>query len=376
MTGPSDIAKPLSGITVMEVAGENAQDMHHLALAFAGRIVADLGADVFRLIEEVDPLDRLPVLPWELNRAPIALSGFLNASKTVVSIARQEEAAQLLEILNPDGVLTRCNCLPEISAKAVVVRLSTLPIGHPLGDGDNPPIGEIGLLALSGLLDIIGDPGREPLALGGHQPAFSSGFACFSALMTGLARQQSTGLGDVLDVTMLDVASWINWKGVASAILHDGRELTREGGKADWRVIAANDGWVALVITDRDWRAVGCLLNDINLVSQIDCGVAINTEMRSAIYAKIEQWARGRSRDEIYQTAQALKIPFGSVLEPIELQTDRQLRSRSVFAKIDYRNTALSCLSAPIVWNDDRFYPKTPSVAASTEYIGREAQAN
>lgn len=376
MVSSSDKTKPLSGVTVMEIAGPNAQDMHHLALGFAGRIAADLGADVNRIVEVMDPLDRLPVLPWEKNRAPIALSGFLNASKTVLSVSRYDEAAELLKILNPNAVLTRRDNLPGISVDTVVVRLSTLPIGHPFGDGDEPPIGEIGLLALSGLLDLVGDPNREPLVLGGHQPAFSSGFACFSALMTGLAKQESTGQGDVLDVTMLDVANWINWKGVASSILHEGNELTREGVKADWRVIAANDGWVALVITDRDWRAVACLLNDNALLNQIESGLAISKEMRSAIYDKIERWASVRSREEVYRTAQALEIPFGPVLEPGELQNDRHLLSRSVFAEIDYHDTTLTCLSAPIIWSGERFYPKEPSTSVLAQCFDREARTN
>ena len=53
---------------------------------------------------------------------------------------------------------------------------------------DEPPVTELGLAALAGLLGIVGEPmPAPPSRLAGHQVAYSAGLAACTALLAALA---------------------------------------------------------------------------------------------------------------------------------------------------------------------------------------------
>src|SRR6202034_2231140 len=63
-----------------------------------------------------------------------------------------------------------------------------------------------------GLANMIGEPGRRPLALGGEQAAYAAAFAAFLGAMLALDGLRRDGSGDVVDVAMCDLAAYIDWK--------------------------------------------------------------------------------------------------------------------------------------------------------------------
>ena len=74
---------PLAGQIVLEAPRLDSPRVHRLALALAGKMSADLGARVTKLVPaEGDPLHRVPVLPWEKDREPLALRRFLDTAKS------------------------------------------------------------------------------------------------------------------------------------------------------------------------------------------------------------------------------------------------------------------------------------------------------
>lgn len=368
---------PLSPFTVIEIAGPEARDMHHLALAFAGRIAADLGARVLRLVPaDGDPLAAMPVLPWEVSGAPRALSHMLNASKTLVPLDPGHDRAALERLVHQaDAVLTVGGFLPDPDFARVTVRLATMPEGHPLADPDAPPFGELALLALTGLLDIVGAPDREPLALGGHQAAHAAGSACFSAMMLGLAGRATHGLGDAFDVSLFDVLAWVNWKGVSGRALGQQRCSTREGDTAEWTVLRAADGWIALVYNERDWPNLVSLVGDPALADPELARPAGRARHRRLVRERIEAWAMHHDRRHIYVAAQALKVPIGPVVEPGEMAQDPQVRARDALATLaDGAGGAVTLPRVPVVWSGRRFSPRPPARASLAEALADRGQ--
>ncbi|HUN46023.1 MAG TPA: CoA transferase, partial [Stellaceae bacterium] len=195
---------PLAGITVVEALSADCPLALRLSAALAGRIAADLGARVVKLEPaEGDPVRRLP--PFATGGCS-ALFAFLNAGKQSV---RDDPvpAARLIERADAALVDERRD---ERARTSVVLSMLAPDLPGAAGAG---PQSEFSLMALGGLLDIVGDPARQPLRLGGHQLAYSAGLAAYAGLVAGLLRRPAA---ETARVSLLDVAVWINWKSAAS----------------------------------------------------------------------------------------------------------------------------------------------------------------
>ena len=351
---------PLADLVVLEAPRPDAPRVHRLALALAGKMAAELGARVIKAVPPGgDPLHRVPVLPWEQDRNPQALARFLDNSKslhTTVSTSAGDAdgyamlAAEANVILTDDPVIQE-ELSSATGSRKVVCALASFPAGSALND---VPVSEITLLALSGILDIVGDPEREPLMLGGHQAGYAGGLAMFSAMMTGVARLENQGVGDFFDVNIWDVLAWVNWKNVASSYFKPGEKTTREGAAAEWRVVKAKDGWIALVFNQRDWPSLanmigGALLEDPGLATRSG-----RAAQRAEYMSVVEAWCRQRTREQIYRQAQEARIPIGPVVEPYEMPDDPHFAARQVITEsLDSGFGAFRSPALPVRWNEN-----------------------
>lgn len=355
---------PLADYYVVEAPAPGASTMHRLALALAGKIASDLGADVVKIVPPTgDPLHQVPVLPWENGVAPEAIRDFLDSTKTLVPLdagnaTGVSEIKRLVQVA--DVVLTCDQALvphgaPDTASQQVICLLTSFPKDNPL---NNVPVSEIMMLALAGLLDIVGDPTREPVMLGGHQAAYAAGLSIFAAMMTGIAGLESHGAGDVLDIDILNALIWVNWKGVSGSRISPGTETTREGANSEWRVLRAKDGYIALVYNQRNWKAVTDLIGD-PLLSDPDLATRSGRAARRDEYMPvIERWCAGRTREEIYHAAQSLRIPVGPVVEPVELPADPQITARGTIAETAGAGaTPCRMPVLPMIWNGRIFPP-------------------
>src|SRR5262249_45427094 len=119
-------------------------------------------------------------------------------------------------------------------------------------------------LALSGVMDLIGEPEREPLKPGGHQLAYTAGLAAYTGIAASLCRDRDATC-EVIDVSLLDAAIWLNWKSAAMGVLGKAAP-SRAGKEADWPIVRCLDGWIAVVYQDGDWSALRDLIGDPKLV--------------------------------------------------------------------------------------------------------------
>ena len=53
------------------------------------------------------------------------------------------------------------------------------------------PVSEFTILALGGLLHMVGEPERKPLRLGGHQASYAAGLTAFTGLTAALAARDA-----------------------------------------------------------------------------------------------------------------------------------------------------------------------------------------
>lgn len=324
---------PLAGRRVLDLGALCAQRPHGLAVSLAARLCASYGAEVVRpLPEGGEPLaeaaPRLPVGGSALDR-------FLNLGKSSGPAKGRFDVA----IGDSEALAAHADGVP------VQARISVF------GPGEDPPMSELGLLALSGLLGIVGEPEGPPARLAGHQAAYAAGLAACTGILAALR----AGGEEVVDVSLLDVAAWLNWK-VAAGTLVLGSSPVRGGDRADWYTVPAKDGHVALVYQEKDWPGLRAAVGDPRLEDERFGTAAGRRRHRAEFLGILGPWFAARTRAEVTAAAQAKRVPVGPVKWPAELLTDAQNTARGFIGP-----DGMPAL--PISWNGRRVTPEATDAA-------------
>ena len=276
--------RPLAGKRILDLSAQCAQQPHALAAAMAGKLCALYGAEVVRpdgpMIDPTQPLGRF----LDTGKHPTG-EGF-------------------------DAAIGDAN----VAGAPILLRFSVF------GPGQDPAMSELGLLALSGLLGIVGESHRPPAALAGHQPAYAAGLAGCTALLAAL----HAGGAETVDISLFDVTCWLNWK-VAAAMMVMGEVPTRGGSRADWFTLPASDGHIALVYMEKDYPALRDMLAIEDPRFETRAGRLTH---RAEFETLIRPWFAARTREAITREAQSRRIPIGPVRTPAELLTDPQYAAR------------------------------------------------
>lgn len=320
--------KPLSGRTLVELHGSGAGDVAELSIAFAGRIAADLGADVVCI--SADGGDPLKSWGKVLPDGRRSVSRFLNHGKTLAGAL-------------PAGPADLLTCDPQLAASwgrgvSVLVR----------ADAADAPCGsELTVLASAGLLDIMGELGRPPLAMPGNQAAYSAGAAAFDALVSSVFAETVHGTRPRSEVCVVDVAEWLNWKHFLAASF--GQLDAGIGRPEDWNAFACRDGYIAVVFQDKDVPTLARLVGNEALNDPKFATLKGRRENIAAFNAILADWARTCTRSDIVEAARAGKLPFGPVLKIADLIDDRQMLDRS-FLDLDAASPTFGVARLPAVW--------------------------
>ncbi|MBX9702220.1 MAG: CoA transferase [Acetobacteraceae bacterium] len=321
------VPAPLRGRRILDLGAFCAQRPHALAASMCARLCAGYGAEVVRpLPPGGEPFARdEPRLP----DGGSALDRFLNAGKRIGPAAGAFDAA----------IGDRAALADHATLAPIRVRLSVFGPDEP-----DPPMTELGLAALAGLLGIVGEPmPAPPSRLAGHQVAYSAGLAACTALLAALR----AGGEEVVDVSLLDVTAWLNWK-VAAGVIVTGRAPTREAERVTWFTLPARDGHMALVYQDKDWPNFRAVIGDPRLEADPRFAThALRTANRAALLEVIGPWFAARTRVEITAAMQARRVPLGPVNWPAELLEDAQYRARDVLGR-----DGMPAL--PVAWDGQR----------------------
>jgi len=324
---------PLAGRRVLDLGALCAQRPHGLAASMAARLCASYGAEVVRPVPAGgEPLAQAaPLLPGGGS----ALDRFLNAGK------RGGEATGRFDVAIGDSAALSAHA----AGVAVQARISVF------GPGEDVPMSELGLLALSGLLGIVGEAEGPPARLAGHQAAYAAGLAACTGILAALR----AGGEETVDVSLLDVATWLNWK-VAAGVLVLGSAPVRGGARADWYTVPVKDGHVALVYQEKDWPGLCKAVGDPRLEDARFATAAGRRRHRADFLEILRPWLAARTRAEVTAAAQANRVPVGPVKWPAELLDDAQNRARGFIGPDGMP-------AVPIGWNGSRVTPEAADAA-------------
>ena len=345
---------PLARFTIVEVNAPNVPPCLRLATSLAGKIAADLGADVLKI--EPPGGDTVRCMPPLLPTGESALFHFLNTSKRslVLDLDSESGRASLQRLLgNADAVL-----FEEPASVAALVRgtiatpieIAAFPVEM---DAATRPVSELALQALGGLMHMIGEPARKPLKLGGHQASYAAGLTAFTGLAAALAARDAGQRAPAVRVSLAEVLQWVNWKAASGAA------ATGTSPGSEFQTVPCRDGHVAVVYTVTQWPALRRLIADPRLEDPSFATRAGRRQHIAQLYDILMPWFADKTRDEIGRTAQAKGVPFGPIFTPAELLANEQYLARSFLAEMTHPTAGrLLMPQLPVQWNGRSFAPR------------------
>jgi crotonobetainyl-CoA:carnitine CoA-transferase CaiB-like acyl-CoA transferase len=355
--------QPLDDLVVVELGDS-------IAAAWAGRLLADLGARVIR----VDDLSggqlyrREPLVGRDQTGLKVSAAWLhLNRNKESVTCRLASDGGrELLDRLfassdvvidglgldpsagsgqapsaggRPPGtqaVLAGLGfpfaALQEMFPKLVVAVITPFGLNGPYRDLQ---ASDLVVAALGGLLNMVGFPERQPLELGGAQAQYATGLSAFTAIMAAITYRDRAERGQLIDVSMMETVAFVEWKSGAFYEA-DGRVRYRVGNRSHWLVLEATDGFVALVYQDESFPSLQQLtgieaLNDDRFATR--SGRARHAD---EIRELLAPWFAERSKLEVYHAGQALGIPLGFVATIADLLDSPQYEARGFWQALDH----------------------------------------
>lgn len=324
----------LSGLRVVDLAAEPAQ--------MAGRILADLGADVVKVEPEGgDPLRRVePLHDGESLRFAA-----WNAGKRSVVLGPDDPRLDALlrgadVVLDTPGWPGALTLDPKRAPNAVWVRVT--PFGS-TGPRAGWRASDLGVMASSGNMAATGDADRAPVRC--TEPASYAHLApeaAFAAL-TGVA----SGRPQVIDVSMQEVILVANMSGATQA-RRTGQTQRRGGasmGKTReiWR---CRDGWVSFGLRGGRARVpslelLSRLLREEGLASDawqrdwntFDHATASDEEL-DALQGPLGEYFSRHSMQELYDLACETNLMLASANSPREIYASAQGKARELFGRV------------------------------------------
>ncbi len=321
----ASVAKPedlLNGHRVLEWVPLGQPDLVHIAVAFAGRLLSDLGAEVVRVTPEDDPIRRIKSAFNEPVSSSSLLATYLNRKKAAIAPADVEglvgrEERPHLVLYGASDLPPACKGIAGVSATAF----------HSKSDLNGVAASELGIQGLVGLTDLFGEPGEQPLMMGGHQTAYAMGYAVFCASMANLTKVRLLDQADTARVNALDALAWVNWKGIAAGALQF--PVVRGGKGAEAPVLRCADGFFAFLHLPRNWADICAEVNDPRLLDEQFSSSGRRAKNALSLNQILSEWAAGKTWASLYEFCQRCAIPGGPVLRGGELLKDPLYQHRN-----------------------------------------------
>jgi CoA:oxalate CoA-transferase len=240
------------------------------------------------------------------------------------------------------GVLDRLGlgheALREVNPRLIVGAISGFGQDGPYRQ---LPAYDIVVQAMSGMMASTGEPDAPPTKAGPSIADLAAGLYATIGLLAALQQRARDGLGQVVDVAMLDC--------LASLVLDEPLDLQVAAGQSPrtgnrrprltpFAAYEAADGFIAIcAVTDAQvaelFRAMGReeLVGDARYAT-LEARVAHAAE----VDALVEGWTRAHARADLWQALREARIPAGPVAEVADLLADPQLRHRAMIAPVEH----------------------------------------
>jgi len=371
---------PLAGLRVVDLADEKGE--------LAGRLLADLGAEVIR-VEPPQGARSRSLPPFDSEGRSLYFA-YRNSNKLGLSLDLEADAdrAKLVDLL------TRADVLIESEKPGRMAELGLAPEqlseDHPhlivlsISDfGQTGPYRDWAatdstMSAISGMQFKAGLPDREPLLSPGAMCYDIAGILGAYSVLAAYYQRERTGWGQTIDLSVLEaVAQQTDWS-FSNSTMADAQgsdaPQTRVGSGPVYPIFPCKTGYVRLVMmAPRQWHAMREWLgNPEYLMDPLYDSFLGRMGILDALAVTIGDLFATMSHEEVSFEAQKRGIVCTPVLAPNEVIENEHFRSRETFRNVEYAKGAEGPVAAGFFELDgvrQGYRTRPPEIGEHTEQI-------
>ena len=343
----------LDGVRVLDLSDQQG--------AFAGKLLAGLGADVV-LVEPPggSPLRSIPPF-WQGVEGPerSLFFWFYSAGKrgltldwrTAAGAATLRRLAARADVLiesEAPGTLAGLGCGSAAlrAANPRLVVASVTPFGQ-TGPYRAWRASDTVAQAMGGMMFVNGHRDGPPLRSLGLQAYHQAGIFAAVGVVSALLARDTTGRGQDVDVSLqAAVAGALEH---VPGLWHQMGLVASRQGTLHWtryfRVGRCRDGWV-MHCTLGDWTSLVEWIKADGMGADLDDPALEDIKTRQAeadrLFAALDAWAARYTVEELVQGAQLRRIPYAAVRPPEALLRDPHLAERGFFVPIEHPDLGLT----------------------------------
>jgi crotonobetainyl-CoA:carnitine CoA-transferase CaiB-like acyl-CoA transferase len=328
---------PLSGVRVVDISSSYAAPTTTMYLA-------DMGADVIK----IEPLGGDDSRSWGPPFVGKESAWFLSANRNkrslCLDITRQEGYQVLLQVLETADVfveninpakLEKLGLDPDTLRQRFPRLIYCAVSGFGLtGPDAGRPGYDLIAQARSGLMSVTGAKGHTPQRVSTALSDISAGTVAAFAVASALYRQQRTGQGDVIDVSLMETDLSLMAPRIASYLAGDVEPRPSGGSDSVLAVYQAFDTGdspiVVAVGNDSMWQRFCTALELPDLADNLDFKTnERRRSQRDLLIERIAERLRGRTAAEWLALLTAASVPCSPIQFLSDVVNDPQVRARN-----------------------------------------------
>tara|TARA_B100001123_G_scaffold60100_2_gene65012 strand:- start:3204 stop:4418 length:1215 start_codon:yes stop_codon:yes gene_type:complete len=341
---------PLAGLRVLEIGD-------FISVGYAGKLLADLGADVIKIEDPIDGDSVRGHGPFPDDIVHLEKSGlhlFLNTNKKSLTLDYMSvKGRQILDkLIAHTGLIISNNTHqeiqdysldyaslsrnnPQLSVSSITVFGYDTPYRDWLGTA-------LTATAASGAPTKIGHPEKAPLWLPYCAADFHGGVHGAIAALLALRMGKISGQGHHAWISTVEViASYLNGSGVPHFVFNGGlasRDGTHRSGFYPWQVVPAADGYMEVItMVDDQWNRFTKLMGNPDWAKDERLRDRWTSfEWHEELDAYWHPWLKERTREELFEIFSEHRIPFQPVNRIDEVVASEHLETRDFWQTIEH----------------------------------------
>jgi crotonobetainyl-CoA:carnitine CoA-transferase CaiB-like acyl-CoA transferase len=334
----------LAGVKVLDFT-------QYLAGPTVTRLMAEMGADIIK-VEQAPMGDPSRMLPAIRN----GRSGYFvqqnRGKKSLCLDFSKPESIELLKSLVPKvdvvlenfgpGVLEKrgldYQSLKKLHPRIIMASISafgkTGPLSHKVGY-------DLIAQGFAGIMHMTGDPDGPPMPVGLGMADVSSGVHAFSAIGYALFYRERTGIGQHIDISMIDSLYHMHEANLQVNSITNGEFVPHRFGAhhplvCPVGVFKGPQGYIVLLVLDRQWPALTRSMGRPELEKDPRFATGPDrAKNRFELIAIIEQWMAAQGTDEaVLKAFEEFRIPSAPVMSIIDTLAHPYFKARNMVRNV------------------------------------------
>ncbi len=377
---------PLEGLKVVELA-------RILAGPWAGQTLSDLGADVIKIESPEGDDTRRWGPPFVERDEDISASYFHSCNRGKRSITvdfRTPEGQEVTRQLIADADVLIENFKVGGLAKYGLDYDSVKPLNPRLvycsitGFGQTGPYRKRAgydflMQGMGGIMSVTGEPGSQPQKMGVAVTDILTGLYSVIAIEAALLQREKTGLGQHVDMALLDVAAStmanqaLNYLTTGTAPVSMGNA---HQNLTPYQVFDCSDGYIIIATgNDAQYQRLCAILGLDDMAQHPDYLTnADRIAHRDVMTSRISGATRTWSKTDLLAACEAKGVPAGPINNLQEVFDDPQIKAREMQMELD----GVPSVRSPMVFSEASLsHPRpSPKLGEHTDEILRDLKAS